>query len=221
MASKSKREAMGDNVFIVRTVIFWIIISTMINAYLMSFPLPVLRKRDYPAKFLIQQNNRIDFQNNTECAAFSTAYLLRHFGIDAKGEKLYTDFPSKTGTGTVYPRGIRTVLRKNGFKTYYYKGTIDTLKYEVSKGTPVIVFIKVQKESNYLHFVPVVGYDEEYIYLSESLKHLVNCNDDGKGYNRKVHINEFKKLWNIKRIHMLFYSNTYIAVKQQLRIGGD
>ncbi|AWE07639.1 peptidase [Lysinibacillus sp. 2017] len=198
--------------FIVRSVILWIIISTIINAYLMSLPIPVLRKRNYPANYLIQHNNRIDFQNNTECAAFSTAYLLRHFGLEAEGDALYTHFPSKTRAGNVYPKGIRTELRKNGFKTNYYKGNINTLKYEVSKGTPVIVFIKVHKDRNNLHFVPVVGYDEEYIYLSESLGHLVNCDDDHESYNRKVPINEFKKLWNVKRIHMLLYSNTYIAV---------
>lgn len=198
--------------FIVRTVILWISISTIINAYLMTLPMLVLRKRDYPANYLIQQNNRIDFQQNTECAAFSTAYLLRHFGMEDEGEALYTRFPSKTRAGNVYPKGIRTVLRKKGFKTNYYKGNINTLKYEVSKGTPVIVFIKVQKDRNNLHFVPVVGYDKEYIYLSESLRRLVNCDDEHKGYNRKVPINEFKKLWNIKRIHLLFYSNTYIAV---------
>ena len=104
------------------------------------------------------------------------------------------------------------MLRKNGFKTNYYKGNINTLKYEVSKGTPVIVFIKVQKDRNNLHFVPVVGYDEEYIYLAESISYLVNCDDDHKRYNRKVPINEFMKLWDIKRVNMLFYSNTYITV---------
>ncbi|MGE7925895.1 cysteine peptidase family C39 domain-containing protein [Viridibacillus arvi] len=198
--------------FIVRTVILWIIISTIINAYLMTLPVPVLRKRNYPANYLIQQKNRIDFQKNTECAAFSTAYLLRHFGMEAEGEALYTHFPRKTRAGNVYPKGIRKMLRKKGFKTNYYKGNINTLKYEVSKGTPVIVFIKVQKDFNNLHFVSVIGYDEEYIYLSESLRHLVNCDDVHKSYNRKVPINEFKKLWNVKRIHMLLYSNTYIAV---------
>ena len=197
---------------IVRTVILWIIISTIINAYLMTLPIPILRKRYYPANYLIQQNNRIDFQNNTECAAFSTAYLLRHFGMEAEGKALYTHFPSKTKAGTVYPKGIRSVLRKNGFKTNYYKGNINTLKYEVSKGTPVIVFIKVQKDRNNLHFVPVVGYDAEYIYLAESLKHRVNCEDNQKHYNRKVPIHEFKKLWNIKSFRIPFYSNTYITV---------
>ncbi|MEK3765954.1 cysteine peptidase family C39 domain-containing protein [Solibacillus sp. FSL K6-4121] len=185
----------------------------------MTFPIPVLRKTAYPANYLIQQNNRIDFQNNTECAAFSTAYILRHFGMEADGEALYTHFPSKTMAGNVYPKGIRTVLRKKGFKTNYYKGNIDTLKYEVSKGTPVIAFIKVHKDFNNLHFVPVVGYDKEYIYLSESLKHLVNIEGKHKSYNRKVPIEEFKKLWDIKRMHMLFYSNTYLAVHANSKEG--
>ncbi|MFJ5765044.1 hypothetical protein ACIP9C_06770 [Lysinibacillus sp. NPDC093210] len=82
--------------FIIRTIIFWFVITISINAYLMTLPILVLRKRDYPPNYLIQQNNRIDLQKNTECAAFSTAYLLRHFGIEAEGESLYTHFPCKT-----------------------------------------------------------------------------------------------------------------------------
>ena len=202
----------GSSMFIVRSVILWIMISAIINAYLMTLPKPVFRKRDYPDSYLIQQKNRIDFQNNTECAAFSTAYVLRHFGMEAEGNALYKQFPSKTRAGNVYPKGIRTVLRNKGFKTNYYKGNINTLKYEVSKGTPVIVFIKVQKDRNNLHFVPVVGYDNAYIYLSESLRYLANCDTEHKSFNRKVPIVEFKKLWNVKRLHMLPYSNTYIAV---------
>ena len=64
-----------------------------------------------------------------------------------------------------------------------------------------------------MHFVPVVGYDEQYVYLSESLRQLVNCNDANYSYNRKVAINEFKKLWNVKNITMPLYSNTYITVE--------
>lgn len=200
--------------YIIQTILLWIVLSTAINSFLMSFPIPVFRKKAYPPKYLINKSNRIDFQKHMECAAFSTAYLLRHFGFEADGNVLYTHFPNKTSTGTVYPKGIRKVLKKSGFKTNYFKGNIDTLKYEVSKGTPVIVFIKVEKDRNYLHFVPVVGYDEEFIYLAESMERLANC-ENGIGYNRKVPISEFIKLWNTKRINMPFYSYTYITVKTQ------
>jgi uncharacterized protein YvpB len=199
-------------VFIVRTIILWFIISTTINAYLMTLPKPVFRKRDYPDSYLITRNNRIDLQKKRECAAFSTAYVLRHFGIEADGDELYANFPSKMRSGNVYPKGIRTMLRKKGFKTSYYKGNVNTLKYEVSKGTPVVVFIKVHKERNNLHFVPVIGYDKDYLYLSESLEHLINVKGDGNSFNRRVPINEFKKLWDVKNINMPLYSNTYISI---------
>lgn len=141
--------------------------------------------------------------------------MLRHYGIDADGFELYTNFPSKSKSGDVYPKGIRTVLRNKGFKTTYYKGNIDTLKYEISKGNPVIVFIRVDKSNRYnLHFVPVIGYDEEYFYIAESLKRLVNCDEDNNIYNRKVPIDEFKKLWDVKSIVTLFASNTYITVEK-------
>ena len=106
----------GSSMVIVNSVILWVIISISINTYLMTLPTPALRKRDFLPTYVIQQNNRIDFQKDTECAAYSTAYMLRHFGMDAEGESLYKYFPNKTRAGNVYPKGVRTVLRKKGFK---------------------------------------------------------------------------------------------------------
>ena len=130
---------------IINSIILSIVSVLFINAYLMTFPILKLWKKDYPPKFQIQRNNTINMQKNKECAAFSTAYVLRHFGLNAEGDALYKNFPSKTRSGTIYTKGIRTVLKSYGYKTKYYKGTIQTLKYEVSKGIPVIAFIKVHK----------------------------------------------------------------------------
>ena len=196
---------------ILNSIILSVVSILVINAYLMTFPFLKLRIEEYPPKYLIQRNNTFDMQRNKECAAYSTAYVLRHFGLNAEGDALYKNFPSKTRSGTIYTKGIRTVLKSYGYKTKYYKGSIQSLKYEVSKGIPVIVFIKVHKNQSALHFVPVVGYDEEYIYVSESLKELVNC--DETGYNRKIPINEFKQLWDVKTLYMPFYSNTFVTVK--------
>lgn len=195
---------------IIYFIINWIILTIIINAIIMTLPKPVFKKREYPNEYHIKKINRIDIQSRFECAAFSTAYLLRHFDINADGFKLYVNFPNKMKSGLVTPKGIRTVLKQYGFKSYYFKGNINTLKYHISKGTPVIVFIRVQEKSNILHFVPVVGYDQDNLYLAESIGQLVNCNGDN--YNRKVSISEFKKLWNIKNLRIPFYSNTYITV---------
>ena len=45
----------------------------------------------------------------------------------------------------------------------------------------------------------------------ENKKEIVNCEE--KGYNRKIPINEFKRLWDVKTVYMPFYSNTFITVK--------
>ncbi|WP_310225055.1 hypothetical protein [Paenibacillus qinlingensis] len=47
----------------------------------------------------------------------------------------------------------------------------------------------------YLHFVPVVGFDDEYFYLADSLEHTINCN--GTRYNRKILVHDFEALWKI------------------------
>lgn len=39
--------------------------------------------------YLIESENRIDIQQGYQCSAFSGAYLLRHFQIEAAGEDLY------------------------------------------------------------------------------------------------------------------------------------
>ncbi len=178
----------------------------------MTLPKLDFKKGDFPEKFLIQQKNKIDIQNKYECAAFSTAYVLRHLGKEADGFEVYANIPSKMKTGHVYPKGIRTYLKQEGFETSYYKGNIHTLKMRISKGHPVIAFIKVDNKSNELHYVPVIGYDNDYLYIAESLEFLINCKEQNAIYNRKVAIGTFKHLWDTKKWRMPFYSNTYITI---------
>lgn len=113
--------------------------------------------------------------------------------------------------GYVYPKGILKLLPQYGFWVKYCAGNITALKNEVSKGNPVIVMIRIQSDQNWLHYVPVVGYDEKYIFIAESLGEMVNC--DEQYYNRKIAIREFKKLWNTSMLKMPFYRNTYIKVE--------
>lgn len=74
------------------------------------------------------------------------------------------------------------------------------------------MMIRIQTDKNYLHFVPVVGYDEQYIFIAESLADFVNSNE--QYYNRKILVKEFKKLWNTSMLKMPFYRNTYITISK-------
>lgn len=171
-------------------------------------------KGQYPSQFMITQENPIDIQKDFECSAYASAYLLRHFGKEASGEAIYKVMPNKMKDGCVYPKGILNFMRTQGFEFKYYRGNIETLKEEVSKGVPVIVFIKVFKNKKWLHYVPVIGYDEENIYIAESLENLINTSSEN--YNRKVTIKDFKKLWKTNDFRIPFYKYTYIAYDHKI-----
>lgn len=154
----------------------------------------------YPKSYMIDTKNDFDYQPGFECAAFSSAYLLRHYGKEADGLKLFENFPGKLSAGGVKPEGITDFFKSQGYQAeYIVDGTIDGLKSEISKGAPVIVFIHVEEPYNNphnTHYVPIVGYDEDYFYFAESLDYLANCQDQSDLiYNRKTKISKFQKLW--------------------------
>lgn len=75
------------------------------------------------------------------------------------------------------------------FNVRYCSGNLEALQQEICKGNPVIVMIKVRKDKNWLHYVPVVGFNDRYIFIAESLLELVNC--DCGFYNRRVEKRNF------------------------------
>lgn len=164
-----------------------------------------IHTRNMPESYLIDTPNRMDLQQNTECAAFSSAYVLRHLGTEADGNELYRGFPRKLLDGTVDPRGLLVLFKKKGYRASFYRGSVETLKKRISLGVPVIAFIKVNEGQRYAHFAPVVGYDSEYFYLADSLGHKANC--DEPTHNRKIPIAEFEKLWRTNP----FYKQSYIV----------
>ena len=193
-------------------LIFVVLLIAVLAAFL-SYYYIIPRKdttdtADIPDSYIIESDNRIDIQKKFECAAFSSAYLLRHFDIEADGDELYHKYPHKLFGGNVAPKGVVAFFRKRGFDATFHNGSIPSLKKHISQGIPVIVFTRVFPGKRYLHFVPVIGYDEKHLYFAESLKYLVNCNE--KYYNRKMLISEFEAVW---RTWVPFCNNTYILIR--------
>lgn len=189
-----------------------IILLTFIGLILYYYTLPVkdlISVKEIPKSYFINSPNRIDFQSRNECAAYSAAYVLRHFNIEAQGNNIYKGFPYKLIDGTIAPKGIIKYLKKAGLSAGFCRGSIETLKKQLSKGIPVIAFIRVYPNKRYLHYVPVVGYDEKYIYLADSLKFMVNSSDTL--YNRKVDIKDFCTLW---RTWIPMCNNTYFIINK-------
>lgn len=169
-------------------------------------------KNQMPDKYIIDTPNQTEKQGEVECAAFSSAYVLRHLGMKAEGVDLYDKIPGKfkMAGGTVYPKGVRYCLAAHGVKSQYCRGNLQILKEEIAKGVPVIVMMKIREDKNWLHYVPVVGYDNKHIYIAESYAPLVNC--DEKLYNRKIEAKSFERLWDTKELKMPLYSKTYYRI---------
>ena len=160
-------------------------------------------EHQFPDTYLITEQNYFDYQPGLECAAFSSAYVLRHFGEEADGLELFEDFPGKLPDGSgVYPSGVKQFWDDlEGYAAEFKSGgTVEELKGLVSTGVPVIVFIHVEEPyttTHNTHYLPLIGYDEEYFYFAESLDYLANCKDGpGLGYNRKTEISKFERLWS-------------------------
>ena len=153
-----------------------------------------------PDEYMIESENYFDYQSGMECAAFASAYLLRHYGEEADGKTLFEDFPSVAPDGGTMPQGIVTLFQDRGYEAQYMTdGTVEDLKVELLKGAPVNVCRHVEEPTSTLnntHYIPLVGYDEEYFYFAESLENRANCkNDTSLPYNRKTEITKFERLW--------------------------
>jgi len=193
-------------------VFSYFIVTTIVDIALMGKITFRKAKEPYKEEYFITQQNRIDIQTGFMCSGYSSAYILRHFGIEADGKQTYENMPNKMSNGYTYPKGIKNLFHNYGFRAVYCKGNLNTLKSELNKGNPIIVMIRVDPKKNWLHYVPVVGYDKDNIYLAESLPELVNC--DNSLYNRKIDNANFLKLWNTAMLRQPLYKNTYYVIEK-------
>lgn len=191
------------------TLLGYLISVTIVDAYLMGIATPYYSFKNDGYQFLLEDSTRIDFQTGFKCSAYSSAYIMRHWGIDVAGDSLYDIMPNKMDDGYVYPKGILSLLEENGFVAGYHIGNMRALKNEIAKGHPVIVMIKIRPDKDWLHYVPVVGYSADSIFIAESIRELSNVRN--KKYNRSISNKGFETLWNTRALKMPLYSNTFIT----------
>ena len=157
---------------------------------------------DYPPEFFCASSeNRIDYQTNGKCAAYAAAYLLRHFGEDADGEVLFPEL--KRTLGFVSANSIADVFEQHGYQAKACHGSVDTLKQRLTEGNPIIVFIRIPGDT---HYAVIVGYDEQHIYLVDSLAENANASDTR--YNRVLTTEDFEAVW---KTGTLLPDNIYIV----------
>lgn len=162
-----------------------------------------------PEKYMITEDNYFDYQSGYECSGYSAAYVLRSMGEEADGLTLYQNNPYKNTDGTVLPDGLVKFLEESGYKVKLCSGTIMQMKHDLSKGLPIIAFVKTSPQESYYHYLPIVGYDEENIYAADSLRAYVNA--DEQYYNRVLAESDFEAMLETG----IYKKNTYIVLEQK------
>lgn len=196
--------------FILGISVFMIIVVS--DWFVLGFPMLRFTSRKAEKKYLLNVKNRIDIQKGTDCAGYSTAHVLRSFGVEADGKEMYVRMPGKLKNGAVLPKNVRKVLKQCGVKVSYCIGNLNALKEALCQGKRVIAFVKTRKDKHWLHYVSIVGYNEQEIFIADSLGSLVNCEE--QYYNRRLTNEEFLRLWDTREIYMPFYKNTFLVVEK-------
>lgn len=158
---------------------------------------------DLPQEYSISTvNNYIDFQTANECSAYASAYVMRHLGHQIAGSELYSDIHRVFGFVPV--NSVVRLFRNYGYTAKACHGDINTMKRQLVSGVPVIAFTRTSDDT---HYVVIVGYDENYIYLVDSISD--NSNENGGWYNRKLCTEEFEEIW---KTNMYPVQNIYIVI---------
>ena len=223
---------------IVKFLLTAFIITNIVDIFLMGLIVPRFGRHAKGGKYFVSPGAQtvrtpagsyFEFQQGGGCAGFSSAFVLRHSGVQIGGEEAFKDVPFQMKGGMAFPKGITGFFKKRGIKMTACSGNFAALQNELEKGRPVIVVIRSFVGKNYLHFATVTGYDEEKLYLADSIQSWVNVDKDGNAiepasdtaptsgesvyYNRTVPIGEFKKLWNTSMLKMPLYRNMFFVMK--------
>ncbi len=150
-------------------------------------------------------------QRGPKCSAYAASCLLRYFGTKVYAKNLYPKF-LKLFDGSAIPSSVGRVI---GAKLHTH-GMISDIEHLIDEGKPVLILGHYDKTAEWdnLHYMLVTGYDEDNIYLADSL-HQTGL----RYYNRKVDRKTFKKMWNTSRtlaVRIFYGRNVYYTYN-----GGD
>jgi len=194
----------------------WLVLVTIIcflvgTIYILS-PFPNSDSISFATqkKFDVPIYTDFELQGKNQCAAYSTAFVLRNSGKQAKGIEVYAKIPFKIPiSGYVLPKGVISYLQSQGLKPMIYKGDLSSLKARLVQGTaPVIVL--VGNGLFWQHYMTLVGFDDDKseLYFVDSNK-VNDANAELPG-NRTMTNDYFLKWWSNG---LPVFNHVYITVR--------
>lgn len=204
---------------ITRVRIKWLILAVIICFLVgMIYCLAPFPKRDSitsasQKKFDVPIHTDFEQQGKNQCAAFSTAFVLRNSGKQAKGIEVYDKIPFKIPiSGYVLPKGVISYLQSQGLKPMIYKGSLSSLKARLVHGNvPIIVL--VGNGLFWQHYMTLVGFDDDKseLYFVDSNK-VSDENAELPG-NRTMTNDYFLKWWGNG---LPVFNHVYITSEESL-----
>lgn len=184
-------------------ILLLLIVTGMLWLVRMIPPKDAIQPSALPQEFSVDaSHNFIDLQTGNTCSAYAAAYVMRHLGEQITGPELYSGIHRIFGFVPVHH--VASLFQNHGYHAKAYHGDINTMKERLTDGVPIIAFVNIPGDT---HYVVIVGYDEDFIYLADSISDYSNA--DGGWYNRRLSINEFEEIWET---NMYPVKNIYIVV---------
>ena len=164
-------------------------------------------------KFDVPINTDFELQGKNQCAAYSTAFVLRNSGREAKGIEVYAKIPFKIPiSGYVLPKGIISYLQSQGLRPMIYKGNLSSLKARlIEERTPIIVL--VGNGLFWQHYMTLIGFNDdksEFYFVDSNKGNDENLELPG---NRTMTYDYFSKWWSNG---LPVFNHVYITAAEML-----
>ena len=197
----------------------WLVLVTIIcflvvTIYILSpFPNSDSISSATQKKFDVPIYTDFELQGKNQCAAYSTAFVLRNSGKQAKGIEVYAKIPFKIPiSGYVLPKGVISYLQSQGLKPMIYKGSLSSLKARLVQGrSPIIVL--VGNGLFWQHYMTLVGFDDDKSELYFVDTNKVNDENAELPGNRTMTNDYFLKWWSNG---LPVFNHVYITVGETL-----
>lgn len=162
---------------------------SILDIYAQTLPKNDTKEIEYSDTYFVKSKSYFEKQAKGQCAGFSSAYVLRTLGEEISGSENYERLDHKFSNGYVMPQAIIDIFLEYGHKAEMLRGDLEQLKTRLNERKPIIVLIG--HFTSWQHYVTVVGYDEDNIFLYDSNMDTDNTN----GYNRTMTNAEFVSQW--------------------------
>lgn len=178
---------------------------SILDIYAQTLPREDTKEIEYSNMYLVESKSYFEKQERGQCAGFSSAYVLRILGEEISGSEIYKRLGHKFSNGYVMPQALIDIFAEYGHDVEMLRGDLEQVKTRLNQGIPIIVLIG--HFVSWQHYVTVVGYDEDNIFLYDSNRDTDNSN----GYNRTMTNTEFVSQWENE---IPLFEQVYFVVEQ-------